>query len=213
MRRSSLLLCGAGSLLAVMTVSPAIPRSAPHGTLAQSRKSLAGQFLVATEELRDPRFARAVVYLARHDATGAHGLIVNRPLQEMPLADLLRRLGVDDTGVTGNIRLHYGGPVEPASGWLLHTAEYATEGTDRVAPDIALTPVSPRSAVLGEIGHGAGPRRYLFLLGYAGWAPGQLEGEIDSGAWITVPADEALLFDDDHARKWERAMSRRRTII
>ena len=223
MLRSSLLLCGAVWLLALMTVSPASPsswiaaavasRAGSDAPLAQSRQSLAGQLLVATEQLGDPRFARTVVYLARHDATGTQGLIVNRPLREVPIAELLRRLGVDETGVTGNIRLHYGGPVEPASGWLLHTGEYATAGTDRVAPDVALTPLTPRSSVLGEIGRGGGPRRYLFLLGYAGWAPGQLEAEIDSGAWITVSADEALLFDDDYARKWERATARRRTII
>jgi len=223
MLRSSLLLRVAWWLLALMTVSsaspswsipgPAAPRTGADGALAQTRKSLVGQFLVATEELRDPRFARTVVYLARHDATGAQGFVVNRPLREVPIADLLRRLGVDERGVTGNIRLHYGGPVEPASGWLLHTAEYATEGTDRVAPDVALTPLAPQSSALGEIGRGGGPRRYLFLLGYAGWAPGQLEGEIDNGAWITVSADLALLFDDDYARKWERAMARRRTII
>jgi putative transcriptional regulator len=213
MLRSSLLLCGAGWLLAVMLVAPASPRPAPDGSVAQTHRSLAGQFLVATEELGDPRFARTVVYLARHDATGAMGLIVNRPLQEIPLAALLRRLGVDDHGVTGNIRVHYGGPVEPASGWMLHSAEYATEGTERLAPDIALTPLSPRSPTLGEIGRGGGPGRYLFVLGYAGWAPGQLEGEIDSGAWITVSADAALLFDDDHAHKWERATARRRTLI
>ncbi|HEY7206341.1 MAG TPA: YqgE/AlgH family protein [Methylomirabilota bacterium] len=213
MRRSSLLVAGAAWLLAAVTVSTAGSPAAPDGPLVQSRKSLAGQLLVATEELRDPRFVRTVVYLARHDATGAQGFVVNRPVREVPIADLLRRLGVDERGVTGNIRLHYGGPVEPASGWLLHTGEYAAEGTEPVAADVALTPLAPRSAVLGEIGRGGGPRRYLFLLGYAGWGPGQLEAEIDSGAWITVSADEALLFDDDYARKWERAMARRRTII
>lgn len=223
MLRTSLLLCGAVWLLALMTVSPASPswstRSAvapptvPDGPRVQSGKSLAGQLLVATEELRDPRFARTVVYLARHDATGAQGLIVNRPAREVPIADLLRRLGLDERGVTGNIRLHYGGPVEPGSGWLLHTGDYATEGTDRVAPEVALTPLAPQSSVLGEIGRGGGPRRYLFLLGYAGWAPGQLESEIDAGAWITVTGDEALLFDDDYPTKWERATARRRTII
>jgi putative transcriptional regulator len=65
---------------------------------------------------------------------------------------------------------------------------------------------------LGDTARGAGPRKSLFALGYAGWAPDQLEREIEEGAWITVPADEALLFDEDHARKWDRAMSRRLTI-
>jgi putative transcriptional regulator len=213
MIRSLLLGFGVGWLLALTAVSPASPRPAPDGALAQARRSLAGQLLVATEDLRDPRFARTVVYLAKHDATGALGLIVNRPMQEVPLAALLQRLGVDTSGVTGNLRLHYGGPVEPGSGWLLHTTEYAIEGTDRVAPDVAVTPLGPQSTALGDIGRGGGPRRYLFALGYAGWGPGQLESEIDRGSWITVTADEALLFDDDYARKWERATARRRMTI
>jgi len=181
--------------------------------ITQADKSLAGQFLVATETLRDPRFARTVIYMVRHDASGALGLIVNRPVQDVPLVPLLRRFGLDDRGVNGTIRLHYGGPVEPTRGFFLHTAEYATEGTERVAGDLAVTPLTPRPVVLGDIAHGAGPRRFLFALGYAGWAAGQLEREIDSGAWITVPADETLLFDDDHTKKWDRAMSRRRLTI
>jgi putative transcriptional regulator len=103
--------------------------------------------------------------------------------------------------------------VEPGSAFLLHSAEYATEGTERVAGNVAVTPMPGPPTALADVARGAGPRRFLFLLGYAGWAPGQLEGEIDAGAWITVPADEALLFDDDHARKWERAMARRRITI
>ena len=207
---SSLLTCGAVWLLALTSLSPA---GSPAGALVQSGKSLAGQLLVATEDLHDPRFTRTVVYLVKHDATGALGLVVNRPLQEVPLAPLLRRLGLDDSGVTGALRLHYGGPVEPTSALLLHTAEYATQGTERVAADVAVTPLIAPPVVLGEIGRGGGPRRYLFALGYAGWAPGQLEGEIDQGSWITVSADEALLFDTDYARKWDRAMARRRTTI
>jgi putative transcriptional regulator len=205
--------CRAAVLIALALLSPPSPARAGAGPLAQAGKSLAGQFLVATEDLRDPRFARTVIYMVRHDASGALGLVVNRPVQDVPLVRLLRRFGLDDRGVNGTIRLHYGGPVEPARGFLLHTAEYATEETERVAGDVAVTPLTARPVVLGDIAHGAGPRRFLFALGYAGWAPGQLEGEIDSGAWITVPADESLLFDDDHTKKWERAMARRRLTI
>ena len=203
----------AALLIALAILSLPSPARAGGGPLAQAGKSLAGQFLVATEDLRDPRFARTVVYMVRHDASGALGLIVNRPVQDVPLGPLLRRFGLDDRGVSGTIRLHYGGPVEPGRGFLLHTAEYATEGTERVADDVAVTPLTARPVALGDIARGAGPRRVLFALGYAGWAVGQLEGEIDNGAWITVPADEALLFDDDAARKWERAMARRRLTI
>lgn len=191
--------------------SPAAP--AGGGATAKADQSLAGQFLVATDALRDPRFARTVVYMVRHDASGAMGLVVNRPVRDMPLAPLLRKFGLDDRGVTGSIRAHYGGPVEIGQGFMLHTADYATEGTQRVAGDIAMTALPGVLSALSDIARGAGPRKSLFAVGYAGWAPGQLEGEIDAGAWITVPADEALLFDEDHARKWDRAMSRRRLTI
>ena len=185
--------------------------SAPRATAAAGA-SLAGQLLVATETLRDPRFARTVIYVIRHDATGAMGLVVNRPVRDLPLAPLLRQLGRDDRGVTGSVRAHYGGPVEIGQGFLLHTAEYAAPGTERIAGDIAMTPGPGVLDALGDIARGGGPRKSLFAVGYAGWAPGQLEAEIEQDAWITVPADEPLLFDEDHTRKWERATSRRLTI-
>ena len=168
--------------------------------------NLAGQLLVATNELRDPRFVRTVVFMVRHDAGGAMGLVVNRPVGEVPLADLLNRLGIEGRGVGGEIRLHYGGPVEPNRGFVLHTADYAVAGTQVIQNGIALT-LQPE--ILHAIGAGTGPRRSLFTLGYAGWAPGQLEAEIAAGAWITVPADAGLVFDERSDKKWERAMARR----
>ena len=167
---------------------------------------LAGQFLVATDELTDPRFVRTVVYVIHHDAGGAMGLIVNRPMGEASLADLLGGLGLDGKGVNGEILIHYGGPVEPAQGFVLHTTDYKIEGTQIVKDGIAVT---SQPEVLRAIGTGTGPRKSLFALGYAGWSPSQLEGEIKAGAWVVVPADEALVFDEQYEKKWERAMARR----
>jgi putative transcriptional regulator len=187
--------------------------AAPSGAASlPAGPSLAGQLMVATERLRDPRFAHTVVYVVRHDASGAMGLIVNRPVRELPLAPLLRQLGLDDRGVTGSVLAHYGGPVELRLGFFLHSAEYATTGTERIAGDVALTPQPGVPGLLADLARGAGPRKSLFALGYAGWAQGQLEGEIDQGSWITVPADPALLFDEDASRKWDRATARRLTI-
>ncbi len=168
--------------------------------------SIAGQFLVATDELHDPRFVRTVVYMIQHDARGAMGLVVNRPMGGIPLADLLDRLGLEGKGVNGEIRVHYGGPVEPSRGFVLHTNDYVTQSTEVVKDGIAVT-FQPE--ILRAIGAGAGPRRTLLALGYAGWAPGQLEAELEAGAWVLVPADEALLFDDNYEKKWARAMARR----
>ncbi len=206
-------------LVALALVTLAAPSAQPsptHGlpeptrALARPRPSLAGQMLVATEALRGPVFARAVVYLVRHDADGAFGLVINRPGPEVPLASLLRQLQLDPSGVTGRIRIHLGGPVETQRGFVLHTAEYAVSGTERLADDVALT---TQPDVLADIAHGKGPRRYRFLQGYAGWRSGQLEDEIDAGAWISVSADPEILFDDDYATKWSRATARRRLTI
>lgn len=169
--------------------------------------SLTGQLLVATDELRDPRFVRTVVYIVRHDAGGAMGLVVNRPLGQIPLGLLLERLGMEGKGVAGEMRVHYGGPVEATRGFVLHTSEYLTEGTQVVQDGIAVT---AQPEIFRAIGARAGPRLTLFALGYAGWAPGQLEAEIAAGAWISVPADEALVFDENSEKKWDRAMARRR---
>jgi len=177
------------------------------GRSAEPRPSLTGQLLVATADMPDPRFARTVIYMVRHDASGAQGLVVNRPLREIPLAALLEQAGVEGKGVKGTVRLHAGGPVEGLRVFVLHTADYTADGTLLVKDGIALT---FQPDILHAIAEGKGPRRTLFALGYAGWAPGQLEAEMKTGAWVRASADEALVFDDDHDAKWDRAMARRK---
>lgn len=179
---------------------------APRMAVAAQRVMLAGQLLVARDELRDPRFVRSVIYVVHHGATGAMGLIVNRPIGEASLSELVEQAGLDNTGITGKIRVHFGGPVEPGQGFVLHTADYKIEGTEVIEGGIAVT---ARSEILRAMGTGTGPRQSLFALGYAGWAPGQLEAEIKAGAWEIVPADKTLLFDENADTKWERAMARR----
>ncbi|MDE2060031.1 MAG: YqgE/AlgH family protein [candidate division NC10 bacterium] len=173
---------------------------------AAQSPALAGQLLVARDDLRDPRFFRSVVYVVHHDAGGAMGLILNRPIGEVPLSELLEQAGLEGTGVKGKIRVHFGGPVEPDRGFVLHTADYKSEGTKVVKAGIAVT---ARPEILLAMGTRTGPRKSLFALGYAGWAPGQLEAEIKAGAWEIVTADETLVFDENAETKWERAMARR----
>jgi putative transcriptional regulator len=174
--------------------------------VGQAARSLTGRLLVATDDLRDPRFQRTVIFMVRHDGTGAMGLVVNRPLRDVALADLLAQLGLAAEGAGGTIRVHYGGPVEPRRGFVLHTTDWVSPESRVIQRNVALS-VGP--AVVEAIAGGAGPGRFLFALGYAGWGPGQLEGEIERGAWISVVGDEALVFDGNAGRKWERAMARR----
>jgi putative transcriptional regulator len=173
-------------------------------------RSTTGKLLVATDDLRDPRFARTIVYMLRHDATGALGLVVNRPVGTLPLARVLESLGRDPEGAGGEIRVHYGGPVDPERGFVLHTP--AWEGGDsRVVHDGVAVTSDP--AIFDAIARGTGPRRAMFAAGYAGWAAGQLEAEIQGGFWFVAPADETLIFDDDAASKWERATERRKVVL
>ncbi len=169
----------------------------------RSARDLTGQLLIATPGMSDRRFARTVIYVVHHDANGALGLVVNRSSDEVPIAQLLDRLGEEHGGVSGSVRLHYGGPVEPGRMFVLHTTDYRTERTRVIGDGIALT--AP-SGVLRAIGAGAGPRRALLALGYSGWGPGQLEGEIRAGGWSVAPASSALVFDDDDEGKWRRAL-------
>lgn len=196
-------------LLVGLLVRPAGTASQNGATPPQSG-GLAGQFLVASEGMGDPRFVRTVILVIRHDATGAMGLVVNRPVGEVPMARLLEGIGLDATGVRGEVRLHYGGPVEPQQGLTLHSTEFSIDGTLRVAGGIAVT---GNPEVLRAIGAGRGPKRYLVALGYAGWAPGQLEAEMKAGGWVAVPADAALTFDENAETKWERAMARRQVVL
>jgi putative transcriptional regulator len=132
--------------------------------------------------------------------------VINRPLAKGPISDLLKGLGVKSEDASGEITLHYGGPVEPKQGFVLHSNDYIGSGTIVVQDGFALT---GDTEVLHAISRGTGPRRSILVLGYAGWAPGQLEAEMERKDWFVIPAEEALIFDKDAETKWERAKDRR----
>ena len=196
-------------VLAIMVGGGHAARPADRDT-PSALGSTAGQLLVATESLHDPRFARTVIYMLRHDATGAFGLIVNRPVGRVALARVLESLGREAAEVEGEIRVHYGGPVDVGRGFVLHTREWRGDDNGPVNGAIAVT---GDPAVFEALGRGAGPRRALFAAGYAGWGPGQLDAEMSGGFWIVVSADESLVFDDDADTKWERATRRQRISL
>ena len=193
--------------VAAVVLGVALWAAEPAGAPAPDAR-LAGQLLVATLELNGPVFSRTVVYMVRHDArSGAMGVVVNRRLGDVPMAVLLRQAGLPSDGVKGSVMLHMGGPVEQTRISVLHTDDYAGPDTIKVAGGIAIT---SEPSILTSIAEGKGPRRARFTLGYAGWAPGQLEAEMEAGYWLVVPPDDAILFDDAYDTKWDRAMARRR---
>jgi putative transcriptional regulator len=178
----------------------------PAPTALPQRALLAGQLLVAAPSMGDPRFYQTVIMLVRHDRTGAMGIVVNRPLQERPLAALLEALGERADAAAGNVRIFAGGPVQPELGFVLHSAEYRRAETLEIDGYVAMT--SSRE-ILRDIAANRGPKQSLVAFGYAGWAPGQLEGELVQGVWFTAPADAKLIFEEERGRVWENAVTRR----
>ena len=168
---------------------------------------LTGELLVASPEMRDPRFARTVIYMVSHDASGAQGFVVNRPLGEILLAKLLEQMRMDGSAASGKVRLNGGGPVESLRIFALHTSDYTSPHSAVVKDGVSVT---SDPSILLAVAAGKGPRRLRLVLGYAGWAPGQLEAEMEAGAWIRAAADESLLFDEDHDKKWDKAQARQK---
>jgi putative transcriptional regulator len=166
---------------------------------------LAGQLLIAMPTMQDPRFARTIVYMCAHSQEGAMGLVINRLLGQLTFPELLDQIGIPATRQLDDVRVHFGGPVESGRGFVLHSSEFQTEGTLAVDDSVALT---ASVDILRAIAGGKGPRQSLLALGYAGWSAGQLEEEIQANGWLSVQADEALVFDGELDTKWERAMTK-----
>jgi len=170
-----------------------------------SNPYLTGQLLVAMPQMRDPRFARSVIYMCAHSADGAMGLVVNRRVGSITFDDLLKQLNIGPNKRSDEIRIHFGGPVEQGRGFVLHSSDYLQSGSLRVDEQVALTATLD---ILKEMAAGGGPRKSLLALGYAGWGPGQLDAEIQANGWLSVSSDEALVFDADLDNKWERAIGK-----
>jgi putative transcriptional regulator len=165
---------------------------------------LGGQLLIAMPGMGDLRFERTVIFMCAHSAEGAMGLIVNKPAPELSFADLLAQLKIPATIDLRGTRVHFGGPVEHGRGFVLHTPDYSVEESSlHVSPDFSMTATVD---ILQDMARGEGPQRALLALGYAGWGPGQLEGEIQANGWLTAPADAALVFDERDSDKWGAAL-------
>jgi putative transcriptional regulator len=159
--------------------------------------------LIAMPQMEDPRFSRSVVFMCAHNAEGAMGLVVNKTVAQPSLVELMRQLGIEGDGLNRG-RVHFGGPIEAGRGFVLHSTDYAEEGT-LVVDNVGLTATMD---ILRAIGRGEGPQRRFFALGYAGWGPGQLDAEIQANGWLTVPSDDTILFDDGNDDKWRRAIAK-----
>jgi putative transcriptional regulator len=200
-------------LAAAITLGAALPSEAtpPPMKMPASVDPPPGTLLIASENIGDPRFSHSVILILAHDADGAFGIVINRPIEEKPIADILAAAADSDgkkadPGVKGSVRVFAGGPVQPELGFVVHTPDYKGDGTIMVPNIVAMTPTTD---VLRDIGHGKGPAKYFFALGYAGWSAGQLDDEIRHHDWFSTPGDPKLIFDDDRGELWKHALERR----
>lgn len=167
--------------------------------------SLTGHFLIAMPGMGDPNFAHGITYICQHSDDGAMGLVVNR-LSEYTLGDVLQQMHMACT--RENIAAEpvlMGGPVQPERGFVLH-ASGAREWDSSYRINDSITVTTSRD-ILAAIAEGDGPSRALVTLGYAGWSAGQLERELRDNAWLTVPADDRILFDTALAERWNAAVA------
>ncbi len=172
---------------------------------------LDGQLLIAMPGMGDTRFERSVVYMCAHSEQGAMGIIINKTTPMMRFGDLISQLDIlqEDIGHEPPPELMempvlFGGPVEQGRGFVLHTSDYFTADSSLpVSENIALTATVD---ILRAMAKGEGPQRAVLALGYAGWAPGQLENEIQHNGWLTCGADEELLFGLDYEERYNAAL-------
>jgi putative transcriptional regulator len=166
--------------------------------------SLKNHFLLAMPGLNDPNFSQSVVYICEHSVDGAMGLIINHQL-DIPARAIFDQLEVQYNDDCGKSLIFDGGPVQRDRGFILHkTCDQQWESTVSIAEDISLT---ASKDILTDIAVGNGPENALITLGYSSWEPGQLEEELTQNSWLTIPADSAIIFDTDCAKRAGAAAS------
>src|SRR4026209_395225 len=190
-----------------------ISRKATQQNAAPGRGYLDGQMLIAMPAMSDERFTRAVIYVCVHSTEGAMGIIVNQPAQNIKFPDLPVQLEVIPAAEriqlpnrAEDIKVLKGGPVETGRGFVLHSADFFIESsTLPIDSGICLTATLD---ILKAIATGKGPTNAVLALGYAGWAPGQLEIEIQGNGWLHCPADPELIFGADTDEKYMKALGK-----
>lgn len=174
-------------------------------TSDESSLDLTGQLLVAMPGMGDPRFEHAVIFICAHSQDGAMGLMINKPARDLRLVDVLDRLEIELSPSEAKMPVHIGGPVQTERGFVLHSDDYRS-GLEslHVCDGFSMTATQD---ILEDIARGEGPDRALFALGYAGWGPDQLEGEIAHNGWLTCPTDLTLVFEQADDEKWQAALA------
>src|SRR3569623_933575 len=212
-RAASLNFCVQASFSRTSRSDNLLPMKTPRksGKRAPARSFLDGQMLIAMPAMSDERFARTVIYVCAHSSEGAMGIVVNQPASNIKFPDLLVQLEVIPAEEriqlpveAGDVKVLKGGPVETGRGFVLHSADFFIENsTLPIDEDVCLTATLD---ILKAIAHGEGPESAILALGYAGWATGQLEQEIQQNGWLHCSADTELSFGKDTTGKYDKAL-------
>ncbi|MGQ0741756.1 MAG: YqgE/AlgH family protein [Alphaproteobacteria bacterium] len=172
----------------------------------QGESFLEGKLLIAMPGMPDVRFAQTVIYICAHSSKGAMGIVINKPIPGLSFTDLMQQLEIPLSQQTADFPVLYGGPMETGRGFVLHSDDYeSAEATLPVSEEISLTATID---ILRAMADGRGPKKAVFALGYAGWAPGQIENEFQGNGWLHCEADPDLVFNPDLDAKWRTALAR-----
>ncbi len=164
--------------------------------------SLANHFLIAMPSLQDPNFARTVTLICEHNEQGAMGIVINRPT-DLIVRDVVKQLEIEETGAAAlDLAVHVGGPVQSNRGFVIHEPLGQWDSTLAVSETLG---VSTSRDIIVALAEQRGPPHFLLALGYAGWEPGQLEKELAENAWLSTPADMAIVFSLPPDERWDAA--------
>lgn len=167
---------------------------------------LPGKLLIAMPSMTDPRFHRAVIFICAHDKDGAMGLVLNKPMPGITFSDLIQQLGIEAPEEEAiDVPILNGGPVENARGFILHGPDFKEPDTVPVGEDYGVTGTIE---AIKKINDGDAPEKMLFALGYAGWSAGQLDQELQANAWLTLDAEDDIVFHDTAEEKWDLAINK-----
>jgi putative transcriptional regulator len=167
--------------------------------------NLKDHFIIATSELEDSVFDKAVIYIYEHTMEGAMGVIINHPMKDVTFEQI-----IDDVGVAANIEglthidIFQGGPVEVQRGFVIHSSDYKDDDTLSISDEISL---SSTGDVVSAIANSRGPKHFNFCLGYAGWGPQQLEDEVVENVWLVLPRTDDVLFTTEPKQRYEKAIA------
>jgi putative transcriptional regulator len=165
--------------------------------------SLQNHFLIAMPLMSEFNFARAVVYICAHNPEGAMGIVINRPLSDIRLGEVLLQMDIpNDNSMVNDAPVFLGGPIQPERGFIIHRPNVPWQSTLITSPELGVT---SSQDILEALVKGKGPTDFIVLLGYAGWGPGQLEEEVANNYWLTTHSDPQILFETPYDKRWSAA--------